>query len=143
MKKQHIIYIGFLTLALISCGPAKVLNNYATTTEEIFKLEKGMSVSDVNSILKSEPKDIYSTTAGQTKVLVYKYRHNYQKVPTSAKNNENYLRGGTPVYKDESTLYAVFDSKTNELIYYITDSGRKMGKNELNEALKLKLKSVK
>ena len=64
-------------------------------------------------------------------------------MPTSAKNNENYLRGGTPVYKDESNLYAVFDSKTNELIYYITDSGRKMGKNELNEALKLKLKSVK
>jgi len=102
-----------------------------------------MSVSDVNSVLKSEPKDIYSTTAGQTKVLVYRYRHVEQKVPKRARDNENYLRGGTPVYKDEASLYAVFDSKTNELIYYITESGRKMGKNELNEALKLKLKSIK
>ena len=105
MKKQHIIYIGILTLGLISCGPAKILNNYATTTEEIFKLEKGMSVSDVNSTLRTEPKDIYSTTLDQTKVLVYKYRHNYQKVPSKLKNNENYLRGGTPVYKDEANLY--------------------------------------
>jgi hypothetical protein len=143
MKTINITILSLLASFAISCGPAKVLNNYATTTEEIFKLEKGMSVSDVNSVLKSEPKDIYSTTAGQTKVLVYKYRHGYQKVPTSTRNNENYLRGGTPVYKEEASLYAVFDAKTNELIYYITDSGRKMGQNELNEALKLKLKSVK
>ena len=71
MKNINILLGMMISLLAISCGPAKVLNNYATTTEEIYKLEKGMSVSDVNSVLKSEPKDIYSNTAGQTKVLVY------------------------------------------------------------------------
>lgn len=143
MKNIFFIALSLVMTVLYSCAPAKVLNNYATTTEEIFKLDKGMSVSDVNSVLKSEPKDIYSNTVGSTKVLVYKYRLGYQKVPTNARNNEQYLRGGTPVYKDESNLYVVFDSKTNEMLYFITDSGRKMGKNELNEALKVKLKSAK
>ena len=33
----------------------------------------------------------------------------------------------------------IFDSKTNKMIYYITDAGRKSGKSEINDALKLKL----
>ena len=63
----------------------------------------------------------------------------YQEVPLKARNNEEFLRGGKAVYKDESNIYIVFDAKTNKMVYYITDSGRKSGKKEINEALKFKL----
>jgi hypothetical protein len=53
------------------------------------------------------------------------------------------LRGGQSVYKDEGNLYVVFSSDKNEMLYFITDNGRKMGKRELNEALKIKLNTTK
>jgi len=135
----------FILLTIFTCSIAnyksQVINNYATTTDNIFNLSSGMSLDDVSRILKSEPTDIYSNIIENQKIVVYKYRKNYQEVPTKSKDDANYLRGGKKLYKDESNLYVVLDSKTNELIYYITDSGRKSGKSELNQALKIKLKS--
>lgn len=135
--------ISFLIIAIglffTSCKTAR--NNYATTTECIFNLHAGMDLEDVSRILKSEPTDVYSNIVGNQKVVVYKYRKNYQQVPTKRQDAAEYLRGGKSVYKDESNLYVVFESKTNKLLYYITDSGRKAGKSELNHALRVKLKN--
>jgi len=138
--KKILILLTVLTCS-ISNYKSQVVNNYATTTEYIFNLSAGMSLDDVSRTLKSEPTDIYSNIVENQKIVVYKYRKNYQEVPTKSKDDANYLRGGKKVFKDESNLYIVLDSKTNKLLYFITDSGRKSGKSELNQALKVKLKS--
>jgi hypothetical protein len=146
MKTISFLYIIGLSLVLFSCGlfrSTKVTNNYATTTEQIFNLEQGMTLPEVSTTLKSEPKDVYANIETKTKIVVYKYRLNYQIVPLKAKNDEQYLRGGQSVYKDEGNLYVVFSSDKNEMLYFITDNGRKMGKRELNEALKIKLNTTK
>lgn len=146
MKKYLIISVTAL-LALNSCKSpqvaetsSKVVNNYATTTENIVKLEAGMTLSEVNESLDCEPTDLYSNIQNNEKIVVYKYRKNYQEVPVKQKDHEKYLRGGKPVFMEESSLYVIFDSKSNEMKYFITDSGRKSGKNEINAAWKLKLK---
>lgn len=148
MKKYIIIALAASTL-LVSCrskktaapSSSKIVNNYATTTENIFKLSNGMSLEDVQRTLNCEPTDFYYNLKNNQKVLVYKYRKNYQKVPVKQKDHAKYLRGGQPIYKEENSLYTVFDSKTNKLQYYITDSGRKAGKGEIMEALKIKLRN--
>lgn len=131
--------MALLTLS-ISMYYSQVINNYATTTENIFNLSVGMSLDDVSRTLKAEPTDIYSNVKEKQKIVVYKYRKNYQEVPTKNKDDENYLRGGKKVFKDEKDLYVVLDSGTNKLLYFVTESGRKSGKSELNESLKIKLR---
>lgn len=140
---KNLVYTMFsvavILLTTVACGPSKVLNNYSTTTEGIFNLKAGMTIAEINATLKSEPKDVYSNTKEKTKILVYKYRKGYQEVPMKARNNEQYLRGGNPVFKDEANLYIIIDSKTNKMLYFITDSGRKSARKEINESLKIKL----
>jgi hypothetical protein len=137
--KKRLLYAFIVVGSVYSCASSKVLNNFATTTDNIFRLEEGMTLNEVSTTLSVDPKDVYSNTVNQTKIVVFKYRLNYQEVPLKAKNNEECLRGGKAIYKDESNLYVIFDSKTNKMIYYITDAGRKSGKSEINDALKLKL----
>jgi hypothetical protein len=142
MTMKNILFFGVaLTLVLASCKSAFVTNNYATTTENIFNLTAGMSLDDVSKTLKSEPTDIYSNIVENQKIVVYKYRKNYQLVPVKKKDHVDYLRGEKRIYKDESNLYVVIDSRSNKLLYFITDSGRKAGNSELNQALKVKLKN--
>jgi hypothetical protein len=136
MKKVIILFIVFATS--IHGYKSQVLNNYATTTDNIFNLSLGMSLDDVTKTLKAEPTDLYSNIIENQKIVVYKYRKNYQEVSTKTKDDATNLRGGKKVYKDENNLYVVLDSKTNTLLYFITDSGRKSGKTELNQALKVK-----
>lgn len=139
MKKVIILFIVFATS--IHQYNGQVLNNYATTTDNIFNLALGMSLDDVTKTLKAEPTDLYSNIIENQKIVVYKYRKNYQEVSKKAKDDATNLRGGKKVFKDESNLYVVLDSKTNKLLYFITDSGRKSGKSELNQALKVKRKN--
>jgi len=138
MRNINLIIVA-IGLLLASCKSAK--NNYATTTECIFNLRAGMTLEDVSKTLKSEPTDVYSNIVENQKVIIYKYRKNYQQVPTKKQDAAEYLRGGKSVYKDEANLYIVLDSKTNKMLYFITDSGRKAGKSELNHALRVKLKN--
>lgn len=126
-------------LMFVGITKAQVTNNYATTTEYITNLKQGMTLDEISKTLNSQPKDVYSNIENKTKIVTYKYRLNYQKVPAKAKNDEQYLRGGQHVYKEEGNLYVVLSSDDNKLLYFITDNGRKLGKKELNEALKIKL----
>ncbi len=141
MKKVIILFLIITSAIISSCKSSKVINNYATTTDNIFSLSVGMSLDDVSRTLKAEPTDLYSNIVNNQKIVIYKYRKNYQEVPTKSKDDASYLRGGKKVYKDENNLYVILDSKTNKLLYFITDSGRKSGKSELNQSLKVKLKN--
>jgi hypothetical protein len=131
----------FFTIGLLIASCKTIKNNYATTTDSIFNLRAGMTLDEVSKTLKSEPTDVYSNIVDNQKIIIYKYRKNYQQVPTKKLDAAEYLRGGKSIYKDESNLYVVLDSKSNKLLYFITESGRKSGKTELNNVLKIKLKN--
>ena len=92
--KKYFVISGIITLGLISCkskqaaepAPKKIINNYATTTANIIKLEAGMMLSEVNQTLNCEPTDFYSNVDNNEKIVVYKYRKNYQAVPVKQKD---------------------------------------------------------
>jgi hypothetical protein len=69
MKTISYLYIIGLSVVVTSCGlfrSSNVSNNYATTTEQIFNLEQGMTLPEVSTTLKSEPKDVYSNIETKT-----------------------------------------------------------------------------
>lgn len=145
--KKFIITLSVMTLVLSSCkmgkravsSTGKVINNYATTTENMFKLSPGMSLEEVSKTLECVPTDFYSNLRDHKKIVVYKYKKNFQSFFSYKElNSEKSLRDGDPVYADESNLYIIFDSKTNNMLYYITESGRKSGQFEIFQTIKLK-----
>ena len=100
-----------------------------------------MLLPEVSGALGIDPRDVYSIIENQTKVLVYSYKLEYQKIDAKYEKDEQSLRGGPQRFKDENDLYVVFDATTNKMLYYVTDKGRKTGSKKMNEALKLKLLS--
>ncbi len=129
MKNTRIIFaLAFALIALSSCSPIFRATNYCTTTENIYKLKKGMTLNEVTSTLDVEPKDLYFNRKDGSKVVTYKYKVQYQKVPKWFKNRELYLRGNSDYFKSEGTLYVILDAQTNKMENYITDSGRKQAK---------------
>ena len=134
------LVVAFLLLTHTSCKV--VQNNYCTTTEKMFELREGMLLSDVTSTLGVEPRDVYSIIENQTKVVLYLYKREYQSVNRKFVNEEQSLRGGPKRYKDEASLYVIFDAKTNKMLYYITDPGRSKGARTINTAIKLRILSA-
>ena len=140
--KKLIYLLPIVILTISSCMTVLPINNYCTTTSSMYNLKQGMSLTDIITTLKAEPKDIYSNTIDKEKVLVFKYKRAYQQINLNSVNAESSLRKGLPIFKDEMNLYVFMDAKTNKLVHYITDSGRKTARKELNEALKLKIRDV-
>jgi hypothetical protein len=143
MKKNIVRSIGLMTgLWLLSnLGVmAQSISNYCTTTEYIYQLRKGMTLNEVNTLLRVEPKDLYFSAKDGSKIVTYKYKIAYQEVPTEKKDRADYLRGGEGHYKDEATLYVVFDAKNNQMLRYITDSGRSSSTKLLRNEQVIKLK---
>lgn len=136
MKK--IFYVTFV-LIFSACAGSLVVQNPSTTIEKIFNLHEGMLVTDVANTLGVDPREVYSIIENQTKVLVYTYKHEYQRINAKREKNQESLRGGPQRFKDENDLYVVFDARTNKMLFYVTDKGRKLGSKKMNEALKLKL----
>ena len=139
-----IILISFLT-SKCSCSrrvfsSAKTINNYATSTDKMFDLTPGMSLDEVKKTLDCVPTDFYSNIRNDQKILVFKYRKNYQSFLPAVPRYLSSLREGNSVYSDESDLYVIFDSETNNMLYYITQSGRNTAFKEILLANKLKLK---
>jgi hypothetical protein len=132
MKNIKSIFVLMVAvIGMSSCSPLFRTTNYCTTTENIYKLKKGMTLNEVTSALDVEPKDLYFNRNDGSKVVTYKYKVQYQKVPNWFKNREMYLRGNSDYFKSEGTLYVIFNSKDNKMIHYITDSGRKQSKKLL------------
>ena len=134
------VTIALFLFTLTSCKV--VQNNFCTTTERIFNLHEGMLLSEVTGALGVEPRDVYSIIENQTKVVLFLYKREYQSVNRKYINEEGSLRGGPKRYKDEASLYVVFDAKTNKMLYYITDEGRSKGTRTINTAIKLRILSA-
>ena len=136
LKLATLVFFFFMT----SCKV--VQNNYCTTTEKMFNLREGLLLNEVTAILGVDPKDVYSIIENQTKVVLYLYKREYQSVDRKYINEESSLRGGPKRYKEEGSLYVVFDAVTNKVLYYITDKGRSNGSKTINTAIKLRILSV-
>ena len=123
MKTVKNLIICSALLSLMSCAKY-VSTNYCTTPENIWKLEKDMSLAQINATLGVEPYDVIINDQTQNKVLIYKYRLRTQETDA---NDENQLRNynETFVSRDEIDLYVILDSKSNKMQQYITSTGRK------------------
>ena len=132
MPAMKIKLLKLATLVFIfSMTSCKVVqNNYCTTTEKMFNLREGLLINEVTAILGVDPKDVF-----------YLYKREYQSVDRKYINEESSLRGGPKRYKEEGSLYVVFDAVTNKLLYYITDKGRSNGSKTINTAIKLRILS--
>ena len=142
--------IGYLTsvcCVAVSCSMLKPTSSvaqynefYYTNMDKIYMLEKGMSYDRVNDILGIKPHDIYVDYNNGKKILTYLYKNTYQEVASNELLNEVALSGGSPKYdpKEDHTLFCIFDENTNLLESYITDLGRKSGKDVLKDEKKLK-----
>ena len=136
MKKVVLIA---LVILLSNCVGQLVVQNPCTTVEKISNLHEGMLVAEVSNTLGVDPKEVYSIIENQTKVLLYSYKLEYQQINAKREKYQESLRGGSPRFKDENDLYVVFDARTNKMLFYVTDKGRKLGSKKMKEALKIRL----
>ena len=122
MKTIKTIIICSIAVFTVSCKEY-IRTNYCTTPENIWKLEKDMSLAQINATLGVEPNDVFLNDQSHSKVLVYKYRLRTQLTDS---DDENQLRNYNEYFvkRDEKDLYVVLDSKTNKLVHYMTETGR-------------------
>lgn len=137
MKKKFIkssIAIA-LAIGLVSCSTLNLPN--FTSVEEIYTLQTGMSLAQVNQALGVTPHEFYTNFQDGSKVVEYKYRRQYQQVSSS--RLPYVLNEGRESYRDEESVFVVFDSKSGKMLNYITSSGLKSATVELNNGNNLKL----
>ena len=137
MNKLQVAKVFTIVLAsvfVVSCVTPTKLYPYHTSVEGIYGLSTGMSMSSVESTLGSvKPYDVKANFEDGYKIIEYKYMHRFQKVPTAKKNNPEYVSGGKEVYKDESSLYIIYDNK-DKMLFYITDAGKERAESTLATA---------
>jgi hypothetical protein len=137
MNKLRLTKLLTLTIALglvVSCSSPSKLYPYHTTVQGIYGLEAGMDMKTVESTLGSvKPFDLKANFDDGYKVIEYKYMHLFQKVPIKKRNNPEYVSGGKEAFKDESSLYVVFDNQ-DKMLFYVTDAGKKRAESSLATA---------
>ena len=71
MRHIHIFALALIVLSALTVGAqeAKTVVDYHTTVERLFSLENGMSMTEVNAALNSEPHDLLQNTKGGTSCL--------------------------------------------------------------------------
>lgn len=67
------------------------------------------------------------------KVIVYKYKHTYQRVRGKYYELEKLNDGDELEYYDESDLYVVLNAQNDKLKYYYTTAGMKSAKDLLKK----------
>ena len=92
---------------------------FHTTVERLFSLEDGMTLSQVNQTLGSEPHDLLQNTEGGYMMLEYRYLKAYRTVKSSEVDTESGRIVGEPHYKEASSVYLMFNN-TNRLVSYVT-----------------------
>lgn len=132
---KNILILLSAAVMLVSCKSTMIYNH--TTVQDIFGLKKGMSMQDVNTSLKVLPYEFYTNFEDGNKVLAYKYKKTYQKVTSGSEIKK--LNGESLRYKDDDDLFVIFDQKNDDLLYYITNTGRKSAKGILANSNKLNL----
>ena len=120
--KQSIFPIAFMLLlnsTMTLAQEAKTVVDYHTTVEQMFHLQTGMTLSEVNETLNSEPHDLLQNTAGGYLMLEYRYLKSYRKVKTSEADTESGRIVGSPHYADAASVYLLFGND-NRLVSYVT-----------------------
>jgi len=125
-KMKTTIYIAVLSLLITSCSTSYETSSVPvqefTTTEDIYSLNKGMSVSDVISKLGVDPYDITYNLTNNTKTLVWNYKSPHREIKDK-KNDKSSLTSGSERYiKDFKELYVSFSN--DKLIRFYTSEGQ-------------------
>jgi hypothetical protein len=98
---------------------SKTVVDYHTTVEHLFNLEDGMTLSEVNQTLGSEPHDLLQNTAGGYMMLEYRYLKAHRKVKSSERDTESGRVVGTPHYMEPASVYLMFNND-HLLVSYVT-----------------------
>ena len=135
MKKTYIKLVGLmlmiLSVSMVSCSTTTKIYPYHASVEEIYNLSSGMNMQEVEKTLGSiKPFDVKVNFEDGYKIVEYKYKQRFQKVPIKRKNNAEYVSGGKEVYKAGGSLYVVYDTK-DKMLFYITDSGKERAQSSL------------
>jgi hypothetical protein len=143
MKKRDINLVGMmlmmLSVSIVSCKTTTKLYPYHASVEEIYNLSSGMQMGEVEKTLGSiKPFDVKVNFEDGYKIVEYKYKQRFQKVPIKRKNNPEYVSGGKEAYKEGGSLYVIYDTK-DKMVFYITDSGKKRAQSSLATANDLNL----
>jgi hypothetical protein len=126
---KNIFLILFVSGLLASCASAPSSYNSPNYTKvsKIFELKSGMTQGDIINTLGVEPFDIYTNFENGYKVLLFKYKQEYQKVSAARQDREENLKSGNVYYKsgkESKDLFIILDSKTDRMITMVTSSGR-------------------
>ena len=106
----------FLT---VNAQERRTVVGFHTTVERLFNLEDGMSLSQVNQTLRSEPHDLLQNTENGYMMLEYRYLKAYRTVKSSEVDTESGRIVGEPHYKEASSVYLMFNND-NRLVSYVT-----------------------
>lgn len=111
--------VALMAAPALMAQDAKTTVDYHTTVERLFGLEKGMTLTEVNQALKSEPHDLLQNTKGGYLMLEYRYLKAYRKVKASEVDTESGRILGTPQYRDAASAYLMFDNG-QRLVSWVT-----------------------
>jgi hypothetical protein len=150
MKNKLFYTLFFLSSLLSSCSITKFYN-YAlpfTNVEKIISLNKGETISEVNSKLGINPYNVLHLSEDGSMVLIYHYRTQQRKL--ESKNfiqpeerqayleSDEYQNGGKLVYRLDVEKVCVF-FRNGRMVSYITTDGFNSSEFQLyfNHQLKL------
>ena len=121
MRHIHIFALALIVLSALTAGAqeAKTVVDYHTTVERLFSLENGMSMTEVNAALNSEPHDLLQNTKGGYLMLEYRYMKAFRKVKSSEADTESGRIIGTPQYREAASAYLLFDND-QRLVSWVT-----------------------
>ena len=125
-KMKTTIYIAVLSLLITSCSTSSSTSTVPvqefTTTEDIYSLNKGMSVSDVISKLGVDPYDITYNLTNNTKTLVWNYKSPHREIKKKKNDKSSLTSGSERFVNDFIELYVSFSN--DKLIRFYTSEGQ-------------------
>ncbi len=124
MIKNRVILIAIaVVLVTITSCSDKVIAPRFTYVEKIVQIKPGYSLSQVKSILGTEPYDLYVDQNSGKAIYTWLYKHNERLVSSKLLDKKEGAIAGDDRVKNQSTLYCIFD-KDYVLQSFSTEAGR-------------------
>lgn len=129
---KNLSYILLLiTAPMLAKSFAQETEPYFTTIEKLHAVKTDMTIDQVNQTLGILPYEAYFDVNEKSKILVYKYKHKMQVLPSIRVTDESYLtEGGDAYYSAPGNIYIIFNSE-DKMSSYFTDAGKKESTNIL------------
>lgn len=109
-----------------------------TTVPEIYNLRQGMTREEVTSTLGVQPVEFYASHKSGHKVLVYKYKKSFQRIPKDSIYEPEFLnKRGLENFKEIGDLYVLLNGGDSKLDYFMTQNGRKLAPGKIDDGRKL------